>query len=239
MQSDYNDYSGVVSRFVAFIKATPIICDFITDCGPCDWDMDETFKEMRQSYGRGTFDLGDTDEEEVRNIYGILCYVVAKNIVVHHTIAEGYTSSNKYQDMIKAFNNRVVMILIRHIETFLTKVGIDMGLDEKVTYSISVHDGQVIIATDNATVNATNTVGFDFAQLATLINNVKESAHNLSDEDAESLTESLEVIEQEAKSGKPRKSFIKTAINGLKVLKGTVEFGSAVAALITFLETVL
>ena len=72
LQADYNDYTGVVSKFVAFIKATPIILDYILDCGSCDWNMDEEFQEIRQSYGRLIFSLGDTNEDEVRNVFAIL-----------------------------------------------------------------------------------------------------------------------------------------------------------------------
>ena len=50
------------------------------------------------------------------------------------------------------------MVLIRHIERYLTKVGIDMGLDEKVVYNVTVQNGQAIIANDNANVTATANV---------------------------------------------------------------------------------
>lgn len=50
------------------------------------------------------------------------------------------------------------MVLIRHIERYLTKIGIDMGLDEKVSYLITIENRQVNIANDNSTINATNTV---------------------------------------------------------------------------------
>lgn len=239
LQADYNDHTGVVGRFVAFIKATPIIYDYVLDCGSCDWDMDETFQEIRQSYGRNIFVLGDTDEEEIRNIFAILTHVSEKGVNVALAIAAGYTSSNKYQDRVKAFNDRVVMVLIRHIESYLTKVGIDMGIDEKITYSITVSNGQVNIASDNAIITATNNVGVDLAQLNTLINNVRSAAVGITGEDAETLSDNLEVIEEQAKSDKPKKGFIKTAITGIKTLKGTAEFAAAVAALVQFLQTIL
>lgn len=50
----------------------------------------------------------------------------------------GYSSSDKIQDKIKGFNNRFVMVLLRHIERYLTKVGIDMGLDDKIVYNVTV-----------------------------------------------------------------------------------------------------
>lgn len=56
-----------------------------------------------------------------------------------------------------------------------------------------------------------------------------------SDEDKEAASESLEVIEAEVVSEKPKKSMIKTAMATLQAIKGTVEFGSAAAALIQFI----
>lgn len=239
LQANYEDYVGVVSRFISFIKNTSLIADYIADCGVCDQDMKQEFQEIRQSYGRCIFVLGDSDQEEVCTIFAILSYISENKIDISWDIARGYTSSNKRQDIVKAFNDRVVMVLIRHIESFLTKVGIDMGLDEKITYSITVTNGQAIIANDNATVTATNNIGVDATQLSALINNIKTAAQNLSPTDAESLSENLEVIEEEAKSNKPRKSFIKTAIDGIKAIKGTAEFAAAVAALVQILQPLL
>lgn len=239
LQADHSEHTKVVSRYVSFIKDTPVIYDYILDCGTCDQNMDVEFDEVRQSYGSCIFALGDTDAEEVRNVFAILEYIAEKSVDVSIAIAAGYTSSNKYQDRTKAFNDRVVMVLIRHIEGYLTKVGIDMGLDEKVTYSITVSNGQVNIASDNATITATNNVGVDLDRAALLINEVKAASAGITGDDKETLTDSLEVIEDQMKEDKPKKSLIKTALAGLKAIKGTVEFATAVTALAEFLQTIL
>ena len=41
------------------------------------------------------------------------------------------------------------------------------------------------------------------------------------------------------KSENPKKSFIKTALAGIKAVKGTAEFAAAVAALIQFIQAVM
>lgn len=239
LQADFQDYTAVVTKFIEFIKVTPIIYEYVVDCGSCEWDIKQEFDEVSKSYGRCIFALGDTNEEEIRNVYSILSYISENNIEVFRFLALGYSSSNSYQDKIKGFNDRVAMVLIRHIESYLTKIGIDMGLDEKVTYSITVHNGQVNIAYDNASITATNTVGVDAEKLAELIQAIKDSATDLSKEDVEVLESSLEVVEEETKSDKPRKGFLKTALVGLKALKGTAEFAAAVVALIQFVQPLL
>ena len=84
-----------------------------------------------------------------------------------------------------------------------------------------------------------NTV--DIQELMRLINDVQVKADecDLSDEEKETVENSLEVIEQEAKAEKPRKSFIKTAITGLKAIKGTAELAAAVVTLFQFLQPLL
>ena len=184
--------------------------------------------------------MGETDEEEVRNVYAVLRYLVKTNDSVYDGVAMGYSSSSKWQDMIKGFNERFVMVLIRHVERYLTKIGIDMGIDEKNVYNVTVQNGQAIIANDNSSVTATTNIGATAKEIEQLIAAVRKEMDTLtSDEDKEAASESLEVIETEVISEKPKKSMIKTAIATLQAIKGTVEFGSAVATLIQFVGPML
>ena len=107
--------------------------------------------------------------------------------------------------------------------------------------NITVHGGvnQLNTASGNATLIVTNNVGADLAQLAELINKVKAAATDITGKDAETLSESLEVIEEETKSDKPKKSLLKMALTGIKTLKGTAEFAAAVASLTQFVQPFL
>lgn len=240
LQADFNDYNGVLSKFVNFITDTEIIHDYIVDCGECEQDMDQEFNEVKS--GNSVFELGETVPEEVRNIYSILKYIIENNINVSHSIGFSYSHSNKYQEILKDFNDRVVMVIIRHIESYLTKVGIDMGIDDKLVYNITVRDGQVNIANDNSSITATNNSGsIDINELLKLLDEIRAEANksNLSSDDMEAVESSLDVIGEESKSAQPRKSFIKTAVAGLKAVKGTVEFAAAVATLIQFIQPLI
>ena len=154
--------------------------------------------------------------------------------LLYRGIAMGYSSSSSFQDKIKGFNERFVMVLIRHVERYLTKIGIDMGLDDKVIYNVTVQSGQAIIATDNATVTATNQVGVDIGELKKLIADVQSAANTLTSEEKETVSECLEVIESEVAAEKPKKGMLKTAMGTLSAIKGATEFGAAVAALVQF-----
>lgn len=230
----------MLKKFISFLENTAIIYDYIVGCGKCTQNLDVEFKEVSTSFGSKIFSTGDTDEEEVRNVYATLKYITVNNInVTYSQITFGYSSSTKYVDKLNSFNKRFVMILIRHIECYLTKIGIDMGLDEKNVYNVTVRDGQAIIASDNAVVNATNTVSVNSENLLKLIEAVRNSSGNLSLEEQESVQESLEVIQTEASSDTPKKSMLKTAMTTLKGIKGTLEFSSAVATLIQFLQGII
>ena len=150
----------------------------------------------------------------------------------------GYASggTRQYQDMIKGFNERVTLVLIRHIETFLTKVGIEMGVDEHVTYNVNIENGQFNVANDNATINATLNNGVDFEKLEALLKGVLDNCNGLSEEDTEAVQENLEVIKSELNEPKPKKSLLKTAMTGLKLIKGTTEFSAAVITLVQFVS---
>lgn len=237
LQADFRDYDGVLERFVRFIADTEIINDYVSDCGICQQNLAEEYTQVQS--GNAVFDLGDTDEEEVCNVYAILKYSVENNITICYGVGMSYSNSRSFQDILKTFNDRVTMVLIRHIESYLTKVGIDMGVDEKRVYNISVKDGQVNIANDNSSINATNSVSqIDSDRLEELLQKVIEECEKseLTDEEKQTVENSIEVIRDESKSTKPRKAFLGTAVTGIKAIKGTAEFGAAAVALYQFIQ---
>lgn len=240
LQADFSDYTETLKKFLRYIDNTPIINEYIKDCGTSSLNIEEEVREVQNSYGGLVFTLGETDEEEIRNVYAVLRYLVDTNNCIYHTVSMGYSYSSKFQDNIKGFNDRFVMVLIRHIERYLTKIGIDMGLDEKNIYNVTVQNGQAIIANDNSSVTATANIGIDTNELEKLIEMVKEAATNIdSGEDKETVEECLEVIATEAAVEKPKKSMLKMAISSLKGVKGTTEFFAAVTALVTFVSNLL
>ena len=64
LQANFQDYTDVLGKFLNFINSTPIILDYITDCGQCEWELEKEVKEVQSSYGELIFSIGDTEEEE-------------------------------------------------------------------------------------------------------------------------------------------------------------------------------
>ena len=67
------------------------------------------------------------------------------NKIFYRKTSGTISSSNKFDDKIKGFNEKNSKILIGHIEDYLTKLGIDMGMDDNAMYNISYNQGQVNI----------------------------------------------------------------------------------------------
>lgn len=241
LQANYQDYNSVLKKFINFTSNTEVINDFIKDCGICEFDIEKEFTEIQKSYGGLIFSLGDSEREEVRNIFAYLVYIVDHDVNINSRVIYGYSESKKHQDKLKGFNERVVLVLIRHIEQYLTKIGMDMGMDEKITYNISVKNGQVNIANDNSRLEATNNVSSVSDELNDLINNIRflSEKQELSDEEKNILDCNLENISEEFKRVEPRKKFLESSVSVIKVIKGTAEFGAAITALIQFLQQII
>lgn len=108
--------------------------------------------------------------------------------------------------------------------------------------SISVMGGtaQINTAFDNANVEAVQYVGFDEKKLSELVRNVRNTLSNdMPADDIEMVNNDLNVIEDELRSDKPRKGFLKVALENLKAITGTVEFSAAVITLAQLIQPML
>ena len=130
MHTDFADFSSNTSKFINFIENNEVINRFVSSAGDPTFDINTEIAEV--SHGNAIFDIGDDENGEIANIYCILRYIVENNISYRSMIFYGYGhGSTKYQDMIDEFNSRVTMVLISHIEAYLTRLGYDMGLDQR------------------------------------------------------------------------------------------------------------
>lgn len=233
---NYQDYNDVLTKFLRFIETQSVIFDFIKDCGQPIYEVAEEIKRV-SSNQRAILNLGSSEKEEVSNIYHILKYCDENQINIPSTIADSYAYSSKYQDMSDAFNSRVVFVLIGHIRKFLEKIGVDMGMDESIRYSITVNNGQVNLAHDQATINATLSNGIDMSTLISLIGEVRKTlSGEFSAEEKEEVEDNLEALEDELSKSSPKKGYIKTALRGLKTYTHkSAQFAAAIATIGSFI----
>lgn len=239
LQSDPDDYIKDLKRFITFLDSTDVIGEYIKLCGESELDMEGEFNQVLNSHGEFTFSTGDTDEEEVRNVYATFKYLSQNYDEVPLSLYYTYRNgSSHYSDMLKEFNSRFTMVLIRHIENYLKEVGIEMGLDENVTYNIN--GNMVNIANDNANINATqNNNGINADELKSLIAAMRENLEStLSEEDKEEATECINTIEAELLSPQPNEAAVKDKFKLLKRIDTSAKFLSTCCSLLTFADKI-
>lgn len=223
--SNIDEYIRVLSIFVSFVNDSDLISGYIKSCGKYDVDMANEFDEVSSSYGECFFNLGYSEQEEVSHSFAILSYLV-ENPSYLRSIINSYSEGSKYyKDMLKNFNNRVTGSLIRNIENYLSKIGIDMGLDENKSYIISCNNGQVNIADNNSSIVSECKINSnEIDNIKSLLEKVKEEGKDLSEDDKSLLEASASTIMDELESQKPNKGKLNMALSALKGLKETAAF---------------
>lgn len=110
--------------------------------------------------------------------------------------------------------------------------------DKKGDYNMIVNvkgdNNNVSTATDHSTSVINYLSNDNYSDLLNLIEAVRMQTSGLSEEEKQCVDESLDFIQSEAKSEKPKKTIIQSVLSGLKAIKGSIEFTAAVTALITF-----
>lgn len=223
----------LLKKFITYIDENEIISDYIKE-----YVNLEEFQPVER--GTAFYSMGDTKQEEISYTYQYLKFAVDNYHDFYRDMAFRYARESS--DAVKEFCNRIILPFVNYIEGYLTEIGIKMGYDEDIKYMINVNGGvaQVNVANDNSTVNATQNIDINTMQLETLISKIMDLLPgNLSGEEIEQINDNIDVIRTEIRSQTPRKGFIKTALRGLQVINGTVQFSSAVASLVQFVVQIL
>ncbi len=130
--------------------------------------------------------------------------------------------------------------LISRIDSIIggSKMNENINNDNKVFVSVNGGTAQINTAFDNAKIDVIQYSNSD--NMSELIDKIRQLLPTaVSAEDVENVTTTLNVIECETSEKKPRKNYLKLAINSLKAIKGTAEFSAAVAELIQFISLML
>ena len=210
MRVSFDEYNMVLKKFLTYINETDIIHDYILSGNDDEYDAQEVFNKITtKDY---VFDFGPSTNEESYQIYKILDYI--ENNVIHPESAFfAIYGRNRWQDNVKEFNDRVVLVLINNIDAYLANVGIDMGLDESMTWN--VNGGQVNVANDNSTINATQNNGIDENELNSIVKSINDNSGGLSGDSRETLLNSVEMIRNEIVKPAPQAVIIS---NGIKLI---------------------
>ena len=116
-----------------------------------------------------------------------------------------------------------------------------MGLDEESTFIVS--GGQVNIANDNSTINATQNNGIDEKELDKLITVITDNISSLEEENREMLNDTLELVKEELSKQRPKVSRLKNCVTLLSPIMGiavnTPKLVSGISNLIKYINTII
>ncbi len=245
LQSDSDNYMSALQRFFEYLNSQELIRNYIESqeklvSGFSDDEIHNIFKELAVSLGRQKIQLSGIVEEEIKCTHKLLMYILEQHIPFNSTFFYSFSSSNKFDDKIKGFNEKISKILIIHIEDYLTKLGIDMGMDDNAIFNISNNQGQVNIAQDNSIIDATQIINSEqFKKLDSLVENLLENLKELSSlKDKCDAEENATFIKEELKKDNPRKSVVSGCVETLKKIAKkvpeAVEFAGSVAGIASF-----
>lgn len=241
LNSDYDTFDNNLKRLINYIESIPIIKDYITSCikDNDNFEIEKDVEEVSNGYGEYIFDSPINEETEVSYTYQILKCITEKNLT-YRSYTIPYSSSSKYQDKVKGFNDKFVLPLINSIDGNLERICIEMGFDEESKYNIYINGGQVNIAKDNATLNATQNNGV--TEFDKIIEELKKNLKNSDiDENVKNeILENAEGIQEELNRESPRKGILKSFIEGLNqsaaLVPKVLEVGANITAIISFLQ---
>ncbi len=227
MRAKFDDYNLVLRKFLAFIDRNEIIHTFVMTGDISEFDAETEYQQVTGSCGELVFDFGPTPEEETYQIYAILKYISENNLDVSIGMISQYAGvGNKRNDVIKEFNDRVVLVLIQSIEGYLTKIGYEMGMDEKMYWNVS--GGQVNVASNNATINATQNNGIQSDKLDKTVKAIINNVPLVNNEDAETIVDSVNMIKDELLKPEPKRIIIS---NGIKLLAPMISIVNGIPTL--------
>ena len=114
-----------------------------------------------------------------------------------------------------------------------------MGLDENTNFFITNNGGQVNIARDESTINATQN---NYSHFDKLVNEIKDNIDIIEDTNLRNeIIDNVEWLQEEIKKEKPKKGVINAVMDSLKnilpKIPTAIEVTAAITEIITFIST--
>ena len=243
LNSDFDVFDGNLKRLINYIDNNSIISEFINSCidDKDEFNIEDDLKQVSNGYGRYHFRSFIEERKEISYTYQTLKYITENNIVFTQYVYP-YSTSSKYQDKVKGFNDKFILPFINAINGNFERICVEMGLDEENKYIITINGEQVNIAKDNSIIYANQNNNSDLNELVTKLKKVLEE-NSVSEDIKNEIMDNAEGILEEVSSRKPRKGRIRSFVEGLKqsakLVPTVVEVGANIATIISFVEPLI
>lgn len=240
LTSEYDTFDNNLKRLLKYINETENIKKYIDSCTneEDNFDIENDVKQVSSSYGQYAFESFIEEEKEVSYTYQILKYIT-DNDISFRGYTFGYSSSTKYNDKVQGFNDKFILPFINEIEGNYERICIEMGLDENNNYFITNNGGQVNIAKDESTINATQN---NYSEIDKLVNQVKNNIDSIDDDDLKNeIIDNIEGLQEEIKKENPKKGIVNSITNSLNSILPkipmAIELTAAITEIISFVST--
>ena len=210
MNAYFGEQTDALIEFLDYIKKTSLIFDYVD--------------RINSSYGNETLNLGTDSRKRTYLLYRAFDYIALKKLSTTN-FGWYYAHSKKYQDMAKAFGDRLIYPFVLEIEEYIKDIATDMGFDSDSSYNITINSSgvQVNIAEHGSTVNADQVNIINSEEFSKAMKNVEDAIETLENSESKSvLKQNLEIIKNEIQEPQPKQTILTSAFNTMKFIATTV-----------------
>ena len=225
MNSHFREQNDSLQEFLDFIEETPLLSEYLETLAFDIDELESTLEEVYDSYGTITLKLGSNGREKAYRLYQTFLCIVNKNWDTY-TFGWYYASSNKYQDMAKAFGDRMIYPFVSEIENYMKDIATDMGYDNQNTiFNVNVNASgtQVNVVDNGGTVNAEQVNHFNTDKIDKAIESIESSIAKIEDENSKLvLNQNLETLKKEVRESTPKLSILATCLKSMQFIATSI-----------------
>ncbi|MGQ7661482.1 conjugal transfer protein [Streptococcus suis] len=224
MNAYFGEQTDALIEFIDYVKGTSLILDYVESLAYDIEGLESELDKIASSYGSEALELGADSRRRTYLLYRAFDYIALKKL---STTDFGwyYAHSKKYQDMAKAFGDRLIYPFVIEIEEYIKDIATDMGFDNDSSYNITINSSgvQVNIAEHGSTVNAEQANIINAEAFTKAIENVEDAIEKLENTESKSvLKQNLEIIKNEIQEPQPKQSILTSAFNTIKFIATAV-----------------
>ena len=238
MNAYFREQKEKLYELMIFVDETALLHDYLDSLSYEIEDLEGCLKDINSSYGHKCLNQGTDAKKRTYLLYRTFLHICDSDL---KTLNFGwyYANSTKFQDMAKAFGDRLIYPFVEEINEYLEDIAIEMGYDENNSiYNIDAHGGaiQVNISEKGSSLHAEQVIKCDHVELNNAINNVEQLINDLDDSCTKALLKNnLESIKNELSEKKPSKKLVK---NALETMFTVAKMIADVPAIINGIKTI-
>ncbi|AIG44285.1 TPA: conjugal transfer protein [Streptococcus suis] len=224
MNAHFREQNDALIEFLDYVKSTVLIFDYVESLAYDIDGLELLLDKINSSYGNEALDLGTNSRKRTYLLYRAFDYI-ALNKLSTTNFGWYYANSKKYQDMAKAFGDRLIYPFVLEIEEYIKDIATDMGFDNDSSYNITINSSgvQVNIAEHGSTVNAKQENSINSEEFSRAIKKVEDAIEAVENNESKSvLKQNLEVVKNEIQAAQPKKTILTSAFNSMKFIATSV-----------------